>query len=75
MKKIVIVLVVIFSVSLSFTACKSEKKEVKKEQISTEADEIAKYQCPMKCEGDKTYDEKGKCPVCEMKLVKTTDLE
>jgi len=27
------------------------------------------YQCPMKCEGDKTYDEPGNCPVCNMKLV------
>jgi hypothetical protein len=26
------------------------------------------YQCPMKCEGDKTYDEPGKCPVCNMHL-------
>jgi len=29
----------------------------------------AKYQCPMKCEGDKTYDHPGNCPVCNMKLV------
>ena len=28
-----------------------------------------KYQCPMKCEGDKTYDSKGNCPVCNMHLV------
>jgi hypothetical protein len=28
-----------------------------------------KYQCPMKCEGDKTYYEPGNCPVCNMKLV------
>jgi len=26
------------------------------------------YQCPMKCEGDKTYDEPGSCPVCNMHL-------
>lgn len=26
------------------------------------------YACPMKCEGDKTYAEAGKCPVCEMDL-------
>lgn len=26
------------------------------------------YQCPMKCEGDKTYTEPGKCPVCGMNL-------
>ncbi len=28
-----------------------------------------KYQCPMKCEGEKVYDEPGNCPVCNMKLV------
>ncbi len=32
----------------------------------TEATTI--YQCPMKCEGDKTYSEPGKCPVCGMYL-------
>jgi Cu2+-exporting ATPase len=28
-----------------------------------------KYYCPMKCEGDKTYDQPGDCPVCNMHLV------
>lgn len=27
-----------------------------------------KYFCPMKCEGEKTYDQPGRCPVCKMKL-------
>lgn len=27
------------------------------------------YYCPMKCEGDKTYNAPGNCPVCNMKLV------
>ncbi len=26
------------------------------------------YQCPMKCEGEKTYHEPGSCPVCKMDL-------
>ncbi len=30
----------------------------------------ATYQCPMKCEGDKTYAKAGKCPVCKMDLKK-----
>ena len=29
----------------------------------------SKYYCPMKCEGDKVYDQPGNCPVCHMKLV------
>jgi len=28
----------------------------------------AMYYCPMKCEGEKTYDQPGRCPVCNMKL-------
>lgn len=27
------------------------------------------YYCPMQCEGDKTYDQPGDCPVCGMDLV------
>jgi hypothetical protein len=27
-----------------------------------------KYQCPMKCEGEKTYDAAGKCPMCQMDM-------
>ena len=30
--------------------------------------ELAVYQCPMQCEGDKTYSEAGSCPVCKMDL-------
>lgn len=26
------------------------------------------YQCPMKCEAEKTYDSEGACPVCKMDL-------
>ncbi|MCB0409326.1 MAG: hypothetical protein KDD29_03850 [Flavobacteriales bacterium] len=28
----------------------------------------AMYQCPMKCEGDKMYEEPGQCPKCGMDL-------
>lgn len=28
----------------------------------------AMYQCPMKCEGDKMYEEPGQCPKCNMDL-------
>jgi len=36
------------------------KNEIQKE---------GKYFCPMKCEGNKTYDQPGNCPVCNMNLV------
>jgi Cu2+-exporting ATPase len=38
-------------------------------------DEGSLYQCPMKCEGDKTYHEPGNCPVCNMKLMPVEQLE
>ena len=33
---------------------------------------MAAYQCPMKCEGEKSYQEEGSCPVCKMDLKKIT---
>jgi len=44
--------------SVAFTSCK-EKNNTKDSEV---------YQCPMKCEGDKTYAHKGSCPVCKMDL-------
>ncbi|GAB3006348.1 copper-translocating P-type ATPase [Niabella terrae] len=32
------------------------------------------YYCPMHCEGEKTYDQPGNCPVCGMNLVKAPSL-
>lgn len=36
-------------------------------------DNIGKHYCPMFCEGDKIYDEKGDCPVCHMHLEEITE--
>lgn len=36
----------------------------------THAHKNGKYYCPMHCEGDKTYDKPGDCPVCGMHLKK-----
>ena len=81
MKKIILSVVII--AAIGFTSCTSEKKtekqeapkeEVQKEEMNhdkMEHDEmaVAAYQCPMKCEGDKTYADKDtKCPVCKMDL-------
>ena len=73
MKKIILIFAVVFAINLVFTSCKSDKKEVKKEEVtSSKKETLAEnvYQCPMKCEKEKTYDKKGKCPVCEMDLRK-----
>ncbi|MRI00241.1 heavy metal translocating P-type ATPase [Kriegella sp. EG-1] len=32
------------------------------------------FYCPMRCEGDKTYDQPGDCPVCGMDLVEEQNL-
>lgn len=74
MKKILFALVIICSISLVFTGCKSEKKE--HVSVDKDAKEIADkvlYQCPMDCEKGKTYEKEGNCPVCKMKLRKKVD--
>ena len=39
-------------------------------------DKIAgEYYCPMHCEGDKTYDKPGDCPVCGMHLEKIPSVQ
>lgn len=79
MKKIILLLVVVFSGAVMFTACKEGKKEVKTESHEThehdghdhdkkEVTSKGVYQCPMDCEKGKTYDDKGSCPVCKMDL-------
>jgi acetolactate decarboxylase len=51
---------IIFGFSFTLLNCGTSVKS------STEKDKV--YQCPMKCEGEKTYDKPGKCGVCGMKL-------
>ncbi|RIV70553.1 heavy metal translocating P-type ATPase [Flagellimonas aequoris] len=46
---------------------KKEKEQPKQEGTGT-------YYCPMRCEGDKTYDKPGDCPVCGMDLVEEQNL-
>ncbi len=62
MKRVILVLAIVFATGFTITSCKSEKKEEKKE-IAT-----AVYQCPMDCEDGKSYTEAGSCPVCKMDL-------
>ena len=84
MKKIAITAVMCFVLGLVLTSCEkskkegdAEKQEVVKQDETEKAGELhehgdevamASYQCPMKCEGDKTYSEKGSCPVCKMDI-------
>lgn len=66
MKKVIgILAVALLSVTIS---CKDNKGEQKDEMHNEMSDNHVKYACPMKCEGDKTYDEAGSCPKCGMDL-------
>lgn len=56
LKYIVVALLMI----VAFQSCNSEKK--------TKDSAIEVYQCPMLCEGDKTYNDNGSCPICKMDL-------
>ncbi len=44
---------------------------MKNKQVNenTKAGESVAYYCSIHCEGDKTYDQPGDCPVCGMHLV------
>ena len=48
-----------------FTAVNAQSTKTKNKK--TIADTVL-YQCPMKCEGEKTYSKAGKCPKCNMNL-------
>lgn len=78
MKKINLFISVILFLGIALTSCNDAKKEAKKEESTidhgdhkhkkSEEVAMAHYQCPMKCEGEKTYDKPGSCPVCKMDL-------
>ena len=69
MKKSIFVLALMTTVGLlSLSSCSGDAKEESNEggtSVSTK-----EYYCPMECEGDKKYADEGKCPVCEMDLIK-----
>ena len=56
--KLILSVLVLLVVVIS---CDSDKSK-------TSNDAMAVYQCPMQCEGDKTYNEMGSCPICKMDL-------
>jgi len=48
---------------------KNNKKAQQQKEENPAMMNQAEYYCPMHCEGDKTYNEPGDCPVCGMHLV------
>ena len=78
-RKILIGASFILAVSFTFYACsgsetnneKTQTEQVNADTSSKKSNELtATYQCPMKCEGEKTYAAAGACPECEMDLAK-----
>ncbi len=62
-------LMAVLILSLSTTS-NAQSTNAKKSNATSKHVHKATFQCPMKCEGDKTYAKAGKCPVCNMKLTK-----
>lgn len=56
-------LLIIFFYSMTGTISNSSA-------MSLSVVDTVRYQCPMQCEGEKTYDQPGTCPVCGMDLEK-----
>ena len=65
LKFLMIAILPIFFISSANAQTSKSKKSKTKSTVAA-----VKYQCPMKCEGDKTYAKAGKCPVCNMALSK-----
>jgi ABC-type Zn2+ transport system substrate-binding protein/surface adhesin len=53
----------------------AEGEEHEHEAMEMNTEEHSHFQCSMKCEGDKTYEEDGDCPVCGMELVELDEDE
>ncbi len=74
-KLTVILSAALFLVITSLSGCGNQSQPDTSETNASETVEQQQghhhavvYQCPMKCEGDKTYDKAGKCPACGMDL-------
>ena len=48
--------------------------EIEKQKSQSNSNGTGTFYCPMHCEGDKTYDKPGDCPVCGMDLVEEQNL-
>jgi len=75
MKQIILLAISVFA--LAFVACNETPKPAATTDATTAPAEqtAAAYACPMKCEGEKTYEQPGTCPVCKMSLAATSEME
>jgi len=58
-----------YSISLPGDIEFANKFKEEKLKLKSDGKESGVYYCPMHCEGEKTYDKPGDCPVCGMDLV------
>lgn len=58
-----------YSIFLPEDAEAAQKHKTKKEEKRANQNSSGTFYCPMHCEGEKTYDKPGDCPVCGMDLV------
>ncbi len=63
----------VLATAFFFASCGNSSNE-KSNSNASEQVETAMYQCPMKCEGEKTYDKPGQCPKCNMDLQKVEEM-
>ncbi|WP_245574824.1 heavy metal translocating P-type ATPase [Aequorivita capsosiphonis] len=63
-----------YSISLPEDLDAEEKHKKEKEKKRAAQSGSGTFYCPMHCEGDKTYDKPGDCPVCGMDLVEEQNL-
>ncbi|MDO9276379.1 MAG: heavy metal-binding domain-containing protein [Lutibacter sp.] len=70
MKTLKINLVVLLVLTINFAHSQETAKAQEKAKMNQVQTEKAAYACPMKCEGEKTYDQPGSCPKCKMDLKK-----
>lgn len=83
MKRLIFSLTVVLSIGLLFSSCGEGEENTNQPDPAEHgkyhhngddhhekhaAEGEVNYQCPMKCEGEKVYDEPGACPVCKMDL-------
>lgn len=61
-------LTLLFACSGNQEKTKETEKPAVVETVSADSTAAKKYACPMQCEGEKTYAQAGKCPVCKMDL-------
>lgn len=71
MKKIFVLLIVIFT-AFPIVSCNNSNKEAKKHEGHHHEDKKAhpmEYACPKGCQDGKIYAEEGKCTVCATELI------